>query len=260
MFPGFQSLPEGQIIAFALVFLRVVSFMVSWPIFGTALVPSHVKVLLAVTFSMVVFPSISFQNAAQIKIDDQLVLMVFREACLGVFLGFMLRFIFFAVQVAGEIMGTSTGLAAAQILNPTMGTQGNVLEQYHLALVTLIALTLNGHHMFIEGLAKSFELAPIGAIGFKTEVFSNMALMVRDIFVIGIKMAAPLLVSMFILNLTMGLIGRAVPQMNVLMTGLQVTILVGLFVIIISTPLFVEEVTVLLTTMANKVFATMKVI
>lgn len=260
MFPGFQSIPEGQILAFALVFLRISAFVITWPIFGTNLINAHIKVLFAVTISMVIFPTVSFQNADLIHIGEQVIVLAFREICIGLLLGFLLRFIFVSIQVAGEIMGTATGLSAAQMLNPTLGTQGNILEQYHLLLATLITLALNGHHLFIEGLVKSFELAPIAALGLKTEAFGSVSYFIQDTFIIGIKMAAPLMVSMFILNITMGLVGRAVPQMNVLMTGLQVTILVGIFVVIVSTPVFIDEVNILLNTMATKVMATMKVI
>jgi flagellar biosynthesis protein FliR len=260
LFPGFQTFPEGQIIAFALVLMRVIAFIVSWPIFGSNLVSVQVKVLLSITLTMIVFPTVGFQNVNLIQINEQLILLTFREICIGLFLGYLLRFIFFSIQIAGEIMGTSTGLASAQLYNPTMGSQGNVLDQYHLVLATILTLTLNGHHMFIEGLVKSFEMAPVSAVGLNTQAFASISLIVKDTFIMGIKMAAPIMVSMFIINITMGLIGRAVPQMNVMMTGMQVTILAGLFVILVSTPLFVEEVSQLLQIMSEHVFATMKVI
>jgi len=260
MFPGFQQFPEGQIIGFALIFLRIIAFVIAWPIFGTNTVPIPIKVLLALVLTVVIFPTASFQNVELVKINDQLIMLAFREIVIGLFLGFMLKFFFFSISVAGELMGVSSGLASAQLFNPAMGTQSNVMEQAHLVIATLFLLAMNGHHLFIQGLAKSFELVPVTALGMRYEGFATLSLMVQEAFLIGVKMAAPMIVAIFVTNLTMGLLGRAVPQMNVMVTSFQVTILVSILVFIISMPLFVEEMDILARVMAEKFFNAMKVI
>jgi len=258
--PGFNGFPEGQIIAFALVFLRVIAFVVAWPIFGTQLVPVPVKVLLALVLSVVLFPVIKMQNVDLIKIGDELVFIAFREIVVGLFLGFLLKFFFFAVSIAGEMMGISSGLSSAQLFNPAMGSQTNVMEQAHLILATLFMLAFNGHHLFIQGLAQSFDLVPISSMGIKFEGFSTLSLAVRDAFFMGIKMASPVIVTVFVTNLTMGLLGRAVPQLNVMMTSFQVTIVIAVSVFFISIPLFVNEMDGLLQMMAERFFSVLKVI
>ena len=260
MFPGFQTFPEGQIIAFALVLLRLSAFVVSWPIFGSNTIPVQVKILLSLTLAVVMAPSVQIQNIDLVKIGDEIIFLSIREIAIGLFLGFLLRFIFFAVQISGEIIGISTGLASAQLFNPMMGNQGNVYEQFYVALATLLVLALNGHHMFIEGISKSFELAPIASIGLNTQAFTSIASLVSETFLIGLKMSAPIMAAMLVVNVTMGLVGRAVPQINVMMTGMQVTIIVGFFIFIITVPMFIEEVNVMLMTMADKVIMAMKVI
>ncbi len=260
MLPGFNGFPEGQIIAFALVFLRVIAFVVAWPIFGTQLVPVPVKVLLALVLSVVLFPVIKMQNVDLIKIGDELVFIAFREIVVGLFLGFLLKFFFFAVSIAGEMMGISSGLSSAQLFNPAMGSQTNVMEQAHLILATLFMLAFNGHHLFIQGLAQSFDLVPISSMGIKFEGFSTLSLAVRDAFFMGIKMASPVIVTVFVTNLTMGLLGRAVPQLNVMMTSFQVTIVIAVSVFFISIPLFVNEMDGLLQMMAERFFSVLKVI
>ena len=260
MIPGFSHFPEGQIIAFALIFLRVIAFVVAWPIFGTQLLPAPVKVLLALVLSVALFPVLKFQNVDLIKIGDELVFVAFREIVIGLFLGFLLKFFFFAVSITGEIMGISSGLSSAQLFNPAMGSQSNVLEQAHLIMATLFLLAMNGHHLFIQGLAQSFDLVPVSAIGIKYESFANLSLFVRDAFFMGIKMAAPVIVTVFVTNLTMGLLGRAVPQINVMMTSFQVTILVAISVFFVSIPLFVNEMDGLLHIMAERFFSVLKVL
>lgn len=255
-----NAFPEGQIIAFALVFLRIMSFVVVWPIFGGPNVPVHLKVLLAVVIAITLFPTVKFANADQIKIDDQMVFFAIRELVVGLFLGFLLKFFFFSVSIAGEIFGVSSGLSSAQLYNPLMGTQTNVMEQVHLALATLFLLAMNGHHLFIQGLAQSFETIPVGIMGFRHEGFASISMVVRDACVMGLQIASPIIVAVFIANLTMGLMGRAVPQLNVMMTGFQVTICVAFLVLFVSMPFFVGEMQGLMQMTAEKFFAAMKVI
>jgi flagellar biosynthesis protein FliR len=260
MFPGFQQFPEGQIIAFALVFLRIIAFVIAWPVFGTPSVPTPVKVLLALVLSVVIFPVIGFKNSQLITINDQLIFMSFREIVVGLLLGYLLRFFFFAISIGGEMVGISSGLASAQIFNPAMGTQTNVMEQAHLILATLFFLTINGHHLFLQGLVQSYELVPIADIGIKYQSFAIISETFRDAFVMGIKLASPIIMAVFIANVTMGLLGRAVPQLNVMVMSFQVTIMITVAVFIITVPLFVEEMDGVMQMMAEKFFMVMKVL
>ncbi|PIS10056.1 MAG: flagellar biosynthetic protein FliR [Bdellovibrio sp. CG10_big_fil_rev_8_21_14_0_10_47_8] len=257
---GLYQFPEGQIIAFALVFLRIMAFVVAWPVFGTSNFPVHVKVLLALVLAMIQFPVTTFENTQLIQINDQIIFMSVRELCLGLALGFLMRMYFFAVSIAGEIMSVTMGLGAAQLYNPAMGSQSNVLEQFEVMLATLFFLVMNGHHLFLGGLAESFHLVPVAAIGLKTEAFASITPMIQSIFLIGLKISAPVLVSIFLAQIAMGIIGRAVPQINVLVTSFPVTVLLGLAVLIVTTPLFVGEMDGLTNVMAARFFQFMKVL
>lgn len=258
MFPLYQF-PEGQIIAFALVFLRIIAFVIAWPVFGTNLVSAPVKILLALTLSVLLFPILKYQNADLIRIDDELLFLVIREIGVGLLLGYLMRMFFFAVSVAGEIISVSIGLASAQLYNPAMGSQSNVVEQFQLALATLFFLAIDGHHFFLSGLATSFNVVPVAAVGINYKVFSSVVVAGQTVLLLGFKMAAPVLVAIFMANISLGILGRAVPQLNVLVTSMPVTIMAGLGVLIISMPLFVGEMDMVLTAMANHFMQFMKV-
>lgn len=260
MFPGLYQFPEGQIVAFALIFLRIMAFVVAWPIFGTQSVPVAIKVLLALVLSMILMPVVGFQNVDLIKIDDHLIFLAAREICIGLSLGFLMRLFFFAISVAGEIISVSMGLASAQLYNPAMGSQSNVVEQFQMMLATLFFLGMNGHHIFIGGLAESFQLVPVASTALKTVGFSGIAPMVQDVFLMGLKMSSPVLVAVFLTNVAMGIVGRAVPQINVLVTGMPVTIMVSFAIMIITVPLFVNEMDSLVVIMADRFFQFMKVL
>ena len=260
MFPGLGTFPEGQIIAFALVFLRLIAFVVTMPVFGTSTVPVPVKVLLSVILSMIIFPTISFKNVDLIKIDDVIIFLSIRELFVGIALGFLMRMFFFAITVAGEVTSISIGLASASIFNPAMGTQSNVVEQWQTMLATLFFFAINGHHMFIEGMAQSFEIAPVAAVSVNAFSFASIAQIVQDVFLTGLKISGPVLIAIFLANISMGIIGRAVPQINVLVTSMPVTLLLGMAVLILTTPLFLNEMHGLLDLMTERFFQFMKVI
>jgi flagellar biosynthesis protein FliR len=260
MFPGFQHFPEGQIIAFALIFLRIVAFVFAWPVFGVQTVPVPVKILLTIVFCVVLFPIVKFQNVNLISINDSLIFLSVREVFVGLFMGFLLRFFFFSVSIAGEIVGVTSGLASAQLFNPAMGGSTNVFEQVHIVMATLFLLAINGHHMFIQGLAQSFDLIPIADVGVKYTGFTSLSAAAGEAFFMGIKMAAPVLATVFLTNVTMGVLGRAVPQLNVMTTGFQITILITFIVVILAMPLFVDEMGGLMQIMTERFFSGLKVI
>jgi flagellar biosynthetic protein FliR len=252
-------MPEGQIIAFALVLFRVLAFVVSWPVFGASNVPVPVKVLLSLVLSMIVFPTISFQNVDLIKIDEQIIFLAIRELFLGLAMGFLMRMFFFAISIAGEVISISIGLSSAQIFNPAMGSQSNVVEQLEMMMATLFFLAMNGHHIFIQGMVESFQLAPVAAVAVKSQAFASIVIFVQDVFLAGLRICAPILVAIFLTNIAMGIVGRAVPQINVLVTSMPITLMLGLAVMIVTTPLFVGEMNGLLNLMAERFFQFVKV-
>ncbi len=259
MFPGFTQFPEGQIIAFALVLMRILAFVVSWPVFGSSNVPVPVKVLLSIVMSMILFPTLSFSNVDLININDQIIFLAMREIFLGLALGFLMRMFFFAISIAGEIISISIGLSSAQVFNPALGSQSNVIEQFEMMIATLFFLAINGHHVFIQGMVESFHVAPVAAVAVKSSSFAGITVFLEDVFLAGIRISAPVLVAIFLTNIAMGILGRAVPQINVLVTSMPVTLMLGLLVLIVTTPLFLGEMNGILNLMAERFFQFVKV-
>jgi flagellar biosynthetic protein FliR len=257
---GLYQFPEGQIIAFALVLMRIIAFVVSWPVFGSANVPVPLKVMLSLILAMAVFPTLHFANIDLLHINDEILMMTIREIFIGLSLGFLMRMFFFAVSVMGEIVSVTMGLSAAQLYNPAMGAQSNVVEQFELILATLFFLSLNGHHLFLTGMVQSFTTAPVSAVGLNYHAFTTVGAAVQEIIMIGLKMSAPVLVAVFLTNIAMGVLGRAVPQINVLVTSMPVTVMLGLLILIVTTPLFISEMGGMVDVMAERFFQFMKVI
>lgn len=260
MIPGFSSFPEGQIILFALIFLRAVSFVATWPIFGVAAVPMPLKILFSLVLSMIMFPSVRIENIEIVKIGDQIIALAGREVLIGLMLGFLMRMIFMAVQIGAEVISLSMGLSAAQVFNPASGHSSNLIDQFQSLLASLFFFTLNGHHFFIQGMAQSFQIAPIGHIGFNTDSLIGIVPVVTEIIVIGLKISAPIVVAILITNVAMGILGRAIPQINVLVTSMPVTFMGGLFLLMVITPYFFHEVNFVSELMATQFFRFLRVI
>jgi flagellar biosynthetic protein FliR len=258
--PNIYQFPEGQIVAFVLVLLRISAFFVAWPVFGTILVPTPVKILLSICVALMMFPIIHFQNLTQLQVSEDLIVFAFREVALGLVMGFMMRMFFFAISIAGEITSTTIGLSSGHMFNPTLGSQSTTVEQFQLALATLFFLSLSGHHLFLSGLGQSFELLPVSTAGINYKGFVSLSVTVEKVFLLALKMCAPVLIAILLTNLSMGIVGRAVPQINVLVTSLPVTISVGLGVVFVSIPLVLAEMTGLLDVMATEFFRMMRVL
>lgn len=252
--------PEGQILAFALIFLRIIAFVIAWPVFGSANVPVPVKILLAVVFTLAVYPAVPLTHAQNLSADNNLILLAGRELLVGLILGFLMRAFFFAINVAGQLISITMSLASAQLYNPAFDSQTNVVEQLQLALATLFFLAINGHHLFLVGLVQSFDLLPISVLAINTAAFTGVVQIGQQVLTIGLQMAAPVMVALFLANIAMGILGRAVPQINVLITSLPVTILAGIGVLFVTIPMFVNEMSMLLDVMAGEFFKVLRVL
>lgn len=260
MLPGFMF-KETEILAFALVLIRISAFVVSWPVFSVYSVPHHLKILFAVMVAMVLFPVINRTGLSDQALSQELLLLVLKEAFIGLCLGFITRLFFFAVSVGGNLVSTSMGLANGQIFNPALGSQSTTVEQFHVTLATLLFLALNGHHFFLTGLAQSFEALPLSFSGTEFALVNKMkdsGLILQSVTIAGIKIAAPVMVAIFFMNVVMGIVGRAVPQINVLVTSLPVNILAGTVVMIVAIPALVFEMDHQVVEFAEQLFKFMK--
>lgn len=239
--PEVYNFNETEIIAFFLIFMRLIAFIVSWPVFGAPTVSTPLKVLFSMALALLLFPVTDY-SAVNANFDSfSLIGLTIREVFIGLTIGYLCHMFFFAVRIAADIMSTSIGLASAQLFNPMVGSQTTSIEQFKIILASLFYLTIQGHHLFISGLSKSFQLLPVGELALSFGGLMQITTFAQSIMEIGLKMSAPVLVSLLFMNIAMAVIGRAVPQINILITSLPVNIIVGLFVMIIGMPLFLWQ-------------------
>ncbi|MBY0451730.1 MAG: flagellar biosynthetic protein FliR, partial [Bdellovibrionaceae bacterium] len=238
------------------------SFVVSGAIFSSQSIPAPLKILFALVFTLCVYGPIS-TNEVLVRLkenESNLLLLAGREVFIGLVLGFVTRFFFFAISMAGEIVSISMGLGQAQIFNPMMGSMGNAMEQFYVVIGTLVFLSFNGHHIMLQGLVESFQTAPLGVFNFEFKTLAELVLKTQDYFILGIKIAAPILISMTVVQFGIALLSRVVPQINVLVTTASLTVLLGFVIMFVSLPLLVMQMGGMMTVSLDDLFKLLRAI
>ncbi len=219
------------------------------PIFGDRAVPSTVKILFGLSFSIVAYPMLRggglLVSEEVMSSTSKTAWAVCCEIMFGTMVAFVARWIFDAVQFAGHFIGTSIGYSMASVLDPHTETQTIALAELQYILIALLFLSLNGHHIYLASILQSFRIVPLGGanlLAHGDSVVQYLIHMTAEVISLGLKLSAPVLVVSLIINLTFGVLSRAVPQMNVMAVSFTANILVGLIVVIVSLPGFINMV------------------
>jgi len=213
------------------VMLRIGAMLTAMPMVGTRAVPARVRVMLAVALSVAlapVLPPVPVWNG----FDAATVLNIARELAIGVSIGFMLRLIFEAGAMAGELIAQSTGLAFAQMSDPLRGGHSGVIGQWFYLLFGLLFFGSNGHLALISLLVDSYKALPIGAALPDPHAMAALApTLLLQVFRGALTLALPLTVAMLAINLAFGALARAAPALHPMQLGLPVALLLGLFLL-----------------------------
>lgn len=228
-----------EFVTFALVLLRVSMILFLAPIFGSEIVPAQIKIALGLTLTLILTHTVPV-DATVLPLEVlAFVPVVMRELMIGLTLALLIRLILESVQFAGQFIGYQMGFAIVNVVDPQSGTQTSVLSQFAYILALLVFLAVNGHHIIIKGLVESFELAPIGGPFLPDLVAKEIVAAMARMLVIAIKIGAPALAVLFCTKVSMGIVAKTVPQMNVLFVGMPLYIIIGLTTFGLSLSLFV---------------------
>ncbi len=215
------------------VMLRIGAMLMAMPMIGTRAVPARVRALLAVALSVALAPVLPPVPLFQ-GLDSATVLSILREVAVGVSIGFLLRLIFEAGALAGEMVAQSTGLAFAQMSDPLRGGSSGVIGQWFYLLFGLLFFASNGHLALISLLVDSYKALPIGtALPDPQAMVAIAPTLALQIFRGALTLALPLVVAMLAINLAFGVLARAAPALNPIQLGLPVALLVGLFLLML---------------------------
>ena len=218
---------------FLLVLLRSSIFLAMLPFFGSKNFPLQFKIGLAVALALVLTPVVQFEIT-----NIAVPLLVIREMALGIILGATVRVIFFAVDTAGQLISHAMGLSVATIFNPEMGQSTEVARLYGI-IAMLIMLAIDAHHELIAVLVQSYEWLPVGQVDVRDLVLKAVSAGSK-LFIIALKISAPVMVGMLIVHILLGFLYKAAPQINIFFISFPIYIALGFLIIIMSVPVFVH--------------------
>ncbi len=230
------TIPLAQLQAFFIVFVRVAAIVASMPVFSSRNIPVMLKAGLVLSVSVLVFPRLSIgQNPYQLDLITFAVGLA-GEVMLGVAIGLMAQMVFAGVQLAGELAGYQMGLAIANVIDPDSSAQIPMVSQLYQIFAVLIFVTVNAHFWCLGALMDSFRLVPPFSFHLHNSIVEQLIRLGGDVFTIGVKVGAPVIVVLMLTSVSFGLIARTVPQMNVFIVAMPLKIIVGLLFVLFSLP------------------------
>lgn len=218
---------------FVLVFFRITGLMIFAPLFGGTRIPRRVKVLFALVLAAGMCEAVS-KPVVLPETTWELTLGIGGEMAFGVALGLVMSFTFIAAQWAGEIVGQQMGLNISEVFDPQFGKAGSIVGDLYFMLTLIIFLLIGGHREMIRGLQASFQSLPLLSVGIDHNLLDMIVGLFQSCTMLAMRLAAPTLVTMLVVDLVLGCIGKAMPQMNVLTAGLTIRSILGMAVIIVG--------------------------
>jgi len=247
-----------QLQMFFLIFLRVGAILMSMPIFTSKSIPVLFNFGLALAASIILYPLLDLKSFPVVTHLGSLAIGAIGEILIGITIGMTVNLIFIGLQIAGQISGYQMGLAIAQVMDPAEGQQVPLLAQFYQLFAFLMFLTLNAHHWFLMALAESFQLVPPFGFKISGSLIEQLLQVAGNMFVIAIKVGAPVIAALLLTSIAFGLIARTVPQMNVLFVAMPLKIIIGLLFIGFSLPYLSSFLKTVFTNLGNTIFLLMK--
>ncbi|WP_163101519.1 flagellar biosynthetic protein FliR [Peribacillus alkalitolerans] len=222
-----------QFPGFLLILVRVTAFFVTMPIFSYRTIPASHRIGFSFFLAWIMYYTM---DIPVLEIDVSYFLLIVKEALVGLMIGFIAFVIMTAVQIAGGFIDFQMGFAIANVIDPQTGVQSPLVGQYLYTFALLFLLVTNGHHLLLDGIYYSYQFIPVDQafIPFNNE---DLLLFVvksfNKAFLIAFQMSIPVVGSLFIVDIALGILARTVPQLNIFVVGLPIKIGVSFVVLII---------------------------
>lgn len=252
------SLSSTEIMSWAGGFLwplfRIAALVTAAPVFGARTIPAQIKLIFSLVLTLVLMPVIP-QTPAIDLFSANAVIITLNQVLIGLAMGLALQFLFAMFVVGGQIIAFQMGLGFASMVDPNSGTTVPVLSQFYVIMLTLLFFALDGHLVFIDIVANSFQLLPIGMNGISVDGFWALALWGGKMYAGAVQIALPLIASLLLINIAFGIITRSAPQFNIFSFGFPVTIVAGFVLMLITFNTVVPHMTSQLREVFNLIYS-----
>lgn len=230
---------QEQVIAFSLVFARLIMMVGAAPVFSNKEVFGLAKIMLMFWISSLLLFYIPLPISFPVTTIGY-VIAILLEMVIGMLLGYVVHLMVYGIQLAGSFMDTQAGLSVATILDPSSGTTATLIQRLMGQMVMLVFLLVNGHHVILGTLIQSFSAVPIGMpfnLGNSARFVAESTIFV---FQLGLQISAPILLIVFLVDFGFGMLSRVAPQVNVFQLGFQLKPIVSLFILLAVMPVMVD--------------------
>jgi flagellar biosynthetic protein FliR len=207
--------------------VRVLALLASAPVLSHRAIPLRIKVALGVAISVVLMPNVPTPPLSDALTGPGLALLT-QNVLVGVVIGFTVRIVFAAFELAGELVGLQMGLSFAGFFNPASGSTENAVASLMSLLAMLCFLAIDGHLMLVQALAESFRVFPLTDTAQVPLEFDRLVRLAADMFAIALTLALPFVAVLLLINIVLGVLARVAPQLNVFAIGFPLTLLAGM--------------------------------
>lgn len=214
---------------------RILGMIAASPLFGNNSVPRSAKVILGVMLAMIIAPAIPALPAVDPMSMAGLLILV-QELLIGLAMGFSIRIVFAAVEMAGEVASLTMGLGFASVFDPQTRGRSSAVSQFLALVATMAFLAVNGHLILLEVLAESFISLPVSATPVSASAPYELVKWGGAIFSVGLQLSLPIVAALLITNVALGILTRAAPQLNIFGIGFPISLGVGILLVSITLP------------------------
>ena len=234
MLAWLEASAVGPVMLFTFVLARVGGLVVTLPLFTGSETPMQVRAILAIAMALLLTP---MQLGAAPPASDNLVdyaILMAGEILVGMCLGLGVTVLMSGLQIAGQIVAQMSGMALADVLSPGSETEIPLFASMFNLLATAVFVVIGGHRAVIDALLGSFVTLPLGQGGLAGSLSQTVVALVGESFSLAVRAAAPAMVALLLATMVLGLVGRTLPQLNVLVLGFGINAMVTLAVLMVS--------------------------
>ncbi len=219
---------------YILVLIRVSGLFVFAPFFSSQVFPYEVKAACSLVLAWVIYMSVPYSSGELLGEVGMFPYMVVMELMITFVVFFAANLVFNGIMMAGSLMGVHIGFSLTSTIDPFTDAENNVLAQMYYLFGILMFLVFGGTHIMMRALVYSFELIPLGGINYSVNVLDQIIKISHQMWVISLELSGPVLLVMIFVTAGLGLLAKAVPQMNIFAVGFLAKIVLGMIVLLLT--------------------------
>ena len=226
-------LGESALAAFLAVLGRVAGAVLSAPFFRRGQVPALVRAALCLLLTLFLTPLV---KAEGFRLDLAFPVRLAYEVLVGLFIGYLFTLVVSGVTMAGGLVDFEMGFGLAHAFDPNAGAFSSLLARFYTMLAVLVFFLAGGHHLLVVSILASYRVFPAGSLELPSVLSTAAARAAAEVFVVAVRVSAPVVGALFVADVVFGLVARSVPQLNVFVLGIPLKVLLGLLAVSVTMP------------------------